>query len=539
MRGSIDIGTGIIGGIGHVNVSGGGDHQAINAVLSSLRNSGGGTARLTAGQYHLGGPIDLSGPKPLCVELMPGAVLNVEHSGPVGAFLVSGTDCGVVGHRGASIVHQTWTNDQIAVHISGAIRGYCRSVLIDYPVSVGNVTTNPMVAIKTTSAIEPEIVENWILPAKGVRALWVFEGHGGRMVHNRIRNESILGIGASSEPPAAGANFQRKCYGIIRLDGAQWMEVAHNFGWGLGDATDRVVEGFFYNSTDNPANTEQGHCNFHHNEFEEVAFSSKGMEIYGLRWSDVVDNRVGWALSLPASLGDAGIYVGGQLVSGSESTDPLKATTNCQISRNMVHNFSASHTPPVGGGNDAFASAFYMSWSKNCTLAGNHCSLIFGSQAILIDLNKCGNLRLGDNYVVSNDITAEYLVAFLGSAASNVHVFGNTLSDAQAGGIQPGITSLDYSGLNSATYTASTISMQSAATAGGGYAKILDSANALKEARVGQLVVIDSAGNKAIRRIRALAANFSSVDLDGGDLADESAGSSITLRYYGSNRVHT
>lgn len=487
---------------------------------------------LLAGDWQLDQAITMPG-EGRALTLGPGCVLRNAVSGAAGVLSVTGARCQIIG-KGGKIVVSNWVNSQAVVSVaSGGNWFVAKDLFVDVTASGGN-TTTPMTVLSVVGVLEPRIENNVILPNKGVRAIHLSEGHGGRIVGNRIRNDSLLGIGSAASEPPQIAVPSRKCFEAIRVDGGQWFTVKENLLWGLGDSTDPLMEGIIYNWQTTPTVSEEGHFTLRENQIEECYMGSgRAIALMGARWFNCDQNKIGWLRDSLTSLGHAAIYVGGRIISGSESAVADDATANGTLFGNEIHNPSASHAPPIGGGNDKYGATIYVSYAKNLLIGPTLATLSFGYASMVLDLARCDQVSVFGHLAVSNDITGEAGILLLNSGG-HVRFFGNIAHDFQidnVAGATP--TTVDLTGLEGYELTGTTISFDNAS------GEIRDSGNGLAKFKRGGWVWVEGAGagTNAGKFFRV-----TTVDVTGSDItvtpapADQAAGASVTVKQIDTNR---
>lgn len=360
------------------------------------------------------------------------AVLKSVGSGSVGLFDLTGDHILI---DGIKLQVDTFVNSQAVVKLSGKYARITRCVM-DVTTSSGN-TTTPMNLIELNTCFEPEITENLIHPNKGVRVLKMTEGHGGTISRNRVRNATNEGIGGAAELPAEDTDY-RLVYRVFEFQGAQWFSCEDNIIWNLGTtgAGNTVNRGIYYNKTTTIASSEEAHFSIRRNKIEAIAFEANAIMIAGAQWFSCDENQIGWAKGVPADLTDGGIWIGARITDDAltESTDAADASTQGTVRNNQIHNFAASHTPPVDLSNDSLAVGIYLSRCKKIQVHDNNLTLIFGFAGILANSTVNSDLSFQGNYIASNDITAEWGIAFFGTIGGNYRFSDNVALDMWTGG---------------------------------------------------------------------------------------------------------
>ncbi len=226
------------GRVGQINVfdatHGGSFRDAVQDAIAIVDGAGGGVVEILPGNYSVDGALTLAN-TPVEIRLASGANLTIGHSGATGLATLSASNCSIVG-RG-KITVDTWVNDQVAIR---ATSSYPRleSFRMDFAMASGETTSNPMVAIKLDTTLEPRITNVEINPDKGVRALHWLYGHGGVVKGLKVRNTSTIGYGGSEN-----AVPRRGCWEAVRALGIQFATFEDCLTWGLGTAsTDELNE---------------------------------------------------------------------------------------------------------------------------------------------------------------------------------------------------------------------------------------------------------------------------------------------------------
>ncbi len=363
---------------------------------------------------------------------MPGAILKPVASGSVGLFDLSGTNIQI---DGIKIQVDTFVDSQAVIKLTGR---YPRvtNCLIDVTTSSGN-TTTPMNLIEVTQCLEPVITDNLVHPNKGIRVLNVTEGHGGTFSRNRIRNETNEGIGGAAELPAEDTDY-RLLYRGFQFNGAQWFSCEDNLFWnlgttGAGNTVNRVI---YYNKTTTISSSEEAHFSIRRNRVEAVACEANAVMVAGAQWFVIDENQLGWAKGVPNELTDAAIWIGARITDDalSESADAADASTQGTIRNNQIHNFAASHTPPVDLTDDSLAAGIYFSRCKRLQIHDNNITLCFGYAGMIANSTTSTDLSFQGNYIVSNDITAEWGIAFFGTVGGNYRFSDNVAVDMWSSG---------------------------------------------------------------------------------------------------------
>lgn len=417
-----------------------------------------------AGTYDIDAPF-VDGTSNLLITAEPGAVFNIANTAAVGAFDLSG---GYVTIDGLHFTVGTFTNSQIVIRLTGTFQTVRNC---DFLVSTasGN-TSTPMTMVQASGALDPTIDKNSFLPNKGVRCVYLLEGHGGWITYNLFRNTSTSGIAGTGEPPSASVS-SRKCFEVVRIEGGQWFQVTDNWVWGLGDSTDPVSKIFYYNRLGTPTSSEEGHFTISRNRVEEVYATKAAIQVQGGRWFNIDNNRIGWLRDSLEDVGEAAIYV-----SATESSpgteDGADIATSGSISGNELHNTCKSHNPPIGGGNDSLSSAIYIGYAKNLNISDNVCTLMYSYASIVFDGQKCDQISCTNNLIHSNDITQEYGFAIIGGSGARIYFHDNQVFDVSTADVLSLSTASIYSGVRGYSKTTSLTFTASGATIAGSAAEL-------------------------------------------------------------------
>lgn len=257
---------------------------------------------------------------------------------------------------------------------------------------------------------------------------------------------------------------------------------------------------------------------------EAVAIPNRAIGIYGGAWFDCSNNKIGWCKNLASGVGDAAIYLGAMLVTGTEtpggSGEHVCSSFTC--SGNEIHFFAVSHVPPIGGGNDSFAVSIYLNYTKKAFVTNNMMTLIGGYSAIGIDIDKSTEFVIQNNFFGGGD-AAEHFISLTGTAAPRGVITGNYSLDSTAS-----VTAGDFKGLVTPGKSFGSIDGlsggQTITAAGGTFTfstgpdKIAHSANGLGIFNVGQWIWISgatTAGNNGLRRITARNASGADITVNG------------------------
>lgn len=490
------------------------------------------TLHFLKGTYTFTAPWS-SGRSNVRIEADPGATFVLANTSAVGLFDLSGDYVSV---QNIKVSVPTWTNSQTVMKFSGKFPRIEYSVA-DVTASSGNTDATPMTLFEFSSCLQPWFCFNVVHPAKGVRVSKAMNCDGGNFCFNQIRNKVAVGIGATGELPGTDTEY-RLMYRGLEFQGGGWFYCDDNRVYdigttGAGNQCDKVI---YYNQQTTPSGTENGHFSICRNKIEAVAPVRSFIHIAGGAWFICDGNECGYAKDVCTALGTADIVLTSRITDDAttEDTNASYATTNGTVRNNQLHRFTGGHVPPVGGGDDSFGANLYMSRTKNVAVIGNICTLIYGYSAFLIDSTTCTDLAFFENFFVSNDITAEYGIAFIGTAGGNYSFRGNFGRNIGSGVIMPGLTGSDIGyGLLGWKATAKvTITFNTNGT-------IADSANGLARIKAGNWIWLAqgaggsgsvAANNLGMRRVTAAAAGGGSITVEPAPgTTDGSAGESVDI----------
>lgn len=260
VKGSVSIGTGqYSGSMGDVRASdyGGGLADAVSSVVVALAGAGGGIINVLPGVYDLPKNWEQTVGSTI-VNLHPGAVLRIRHSGAVGVGRIKSTTpsfgadgSGVIG-RGTILVDRFVAN-QVCLSFEDVVDPVLQDIKFKATTTEAKLLTTRMRFFDILRCHRPQVIRPRMEPNWGIQAALIQHGNHLTWQGGYLGKQSFHGIGGLTDVPerehieAAPGVFIEFVIGVpcaagVALEGMEWFEMSGLHCYGIGDGTANVAD---------------------------------------------------------------------------------------------------------------------------------------------------------------------------------------------------------------------------------------------------------------------------------------------------------